>query len=92
MTKTIWKPQEMIYTKNGKSIVFDEFTDERGQDYGGIWAGMCERCARKYRDILTDKLDDCGSGCCSVKGCDGEADYYVDFWYDDDIKIVEVEG
>ena len=81
--------QNLEFNRNGKKIIFDDFTDERDQDYGGIWVAMCKTCARKYHDILTDKLDDCGSGWCSVKGCDREADYYVDFWFNDDNKIID---
>lgn len=83
----------LVFTNKGRKIVFDDFTDERNEDYGGVWAGMCSACAEKYRGILVEenanRLDPCGSGCCSVEGCGNEADYYVDFWYDDNIEIVD---
>ena len=85
--------KKLVFNSNGKRIVFDDFTDERDQDYCGVWAGMCKDCADKYRDILVDdkcdRLDECGSGCCSVDGCGNEADFYIDFWYDDNIEIIE---
>ena len=84
---------KMVFKSKGKRIVFDDFCDERDQDYCGVWTGMCRECASKYMDILVDdtcnRLDDCGSGICSVEGCSNEADYYVDFWADDDIEFVE---
>lgn len=77
--------------QNGKKIVFDDFCDERNTDYCGVWAGMCRECAKKYHDLLVDdscdRLDECGSGSCSVEGCSNEADFYVDFWLGDDITI-----
>lgn len=81
--------KKLVFDSNGKRIVFDDFTDERDQDYCGVWAGMCKACAEKYSDIVSGKLDECGSGCCSVDGCGNEADFYIDFWYDDDIEIIE---
>ena len=87
--------KKLVFESKGKRIVFDDFTDERDQDYCGVWAGMCKEFAKKYRDILVDdscdRLDDCGSGTCGVEGCNNEADYYVDFWIDDNIKIVDDE-
>lgn len=85
--------KKLVFESKGKRIVFDDFTDERDQDYCGVWAGMCRECAKKYRDILVDdfcdRLDDCGSGTCGVEGCNNEADYYVDFWIDDNIDIFD---
>lgn len=62
---------------NGESIVFDDWNDEV-EEYGTYWGGMCQECFNKFKNILGDRVSD-GSGCCSVKGCENEADYYVDF-------------
>lgn len=72
--------KELVY----KGIVFDDYA--KNED-GTYWAEMCVECAEKYRDILTDELDDGGTarGCCSVKGClnSGDANeklhFYIDF-------------
>jgi len=61
---------------NGVSIVFDDWT--KTEEYGDYWGGMCQECFNKFKNILDDRVSD-GSGCCSVKGCENEADYYVDF-------------
>lgn len=85
--------KKLVFGSKGKRIVFDDFVDERDQDYSGIWAGMCKECAKKYMDVLVDdscnRLDECGSGTCSVEGCNNEADYYVDFWIDDSFEIID---
>jgi len=67
-----------------KGILFDEWTID--EETGGIYGEMCECCAEKYKDILSEELSDGGMGACSVKGCDVvgmDADtnshYYVDF-------------
>lgn len=66
----------MIY----KQIVFDDYTDDT-EKYSTYWVEMCPHCYSKYKDILGSRADDGGTACstCSVKGCDKEADYYVDF-------------
>lgn len=66
---------------NGASIVFDDWNDEV-EEYGTYWGGMCQECFNKFKNILGDRVSD-GSGCCSVKGCENEADYYVDFLKDE---------
>ena len=79
--------RNMIYiSTDGNKIVFDDFVDNT-IEYNSYWVGMCTDCYNKYRSILGNKVDDCGSGCCSVCGCSNEADYYVDF----DMNEVEFE-
>ena len=71
--------KNMVYKSlKGKKIVFDDFVDNT-MEYKSYWVGMCTCCYNKYRDILGNRIDDCGSGLCSVNGCSNEADYYVDF-------------
>ena len=71
-----------------KSIVFDEYVNNT-VEYGSYWVEMCEDCKNKYKHILGNRIDDGGAACgtCSVKGCNNEADYYVDF----DMNEVEFE-
>lgn len=72
---------DMIYTsKRGKQIVFDDFEDNT-EEYDSYWVEMCPHCHNKYRGILGNRADDGGTACgtCSVKGCENDADYYVDF-------------
>ena len=61
-----------------KQIVFDDYVDNT-VEYDSYWVGMCQHCHEKYKSILGNRVDDNGSGFCSVKGCNNEADYYVDF-------------
>lgn len=71
----------MIYTsKRGKTIEFDDFCDNT-EEYQSYWVEMCPRCHNKYRGILGKRCDDgmTAQGICSVKGCERDADYYVDF-------------
>lgn len=67
-----------------KGVVFDDWTVDK--ETGGIWGEMCQCCADKYKDVLSEELSDGGVGACSVKGCDvvgadsdNERHYYVDF-------------
>lgn len=71
----------MVYTSNkGKKIVFDDYVDNT-EEYNIFYVEMCRHCHNKYRGILGTRADDGGiaMGTCSVKGCDNEAHYYVDF-------------
>lgn len=70
-----------------KRIVFDDYVDNT-IEHNSYWVGMCQHCRDKYNSILGNRVDDCGSGFCSVKGCNNEADYYVDF----DMNEVEFEA
>lgn len=70
----------MIYaSKKGKKIIFDDYSDNAEDD--SYWVEMCKHCHNKYRGILGNRADDGGTapGICSVKGCENEAHYYVDF-------------
>lgn len=73
--------KNMIYiSKRGRMIVFDDYTDETNE-YNSCWVEMCPHCRKKYRGILGRRVDDGNSpwGVCSVKGCENDAEYYVDF-------------
>ena len=71
--------RNLVYTSdNGNKIVFDDYVDNTFE-YNYYWVGMCKHCYDKHRDALGNRADDCGSGFCSVVGCENEADYYVDF-------------
>lgn len=72
---------DMLYSsKRGKIIVFDDYVDNT-EEFNSYWVEMCPRCHNKYKGILGMRADDGGTarGTCSVKGCDNEANYYVDF-------------
>lgn len=70
---------ELIYTsKRGKQIIFDDFEDNT-EEYQSFWAEMCPHCHNKYRGILGKRASHGAMGTCSVKGCENEAEYYVDF-------------
>lgn len=56
-----------------KGIVFDDFGD--GET---MWSQICQGCVDKH-NISDTFLDDAGQGICGVKGCQNEADYYIDF-------------
>lgn len=73
--------------ENEKKIVFDDFTDNR-KEYDSWWAEMCPCCYEKYKDILGSRASTGAMGTCSVKGCDNEADYYVDF-SENEVEIIE---
>ncbi len=68
--------KNMIY----KEIVFDDYVDNT-TEYDSYWVEMCSNCRNKYKDVLGNRVDDGGTACgtCSVKGCENEANYYVDF-------------
>ena len=70
----------MVYTSCKKQIVFDDYVDEV-KEYNAYYVEVCEHCRNKHKDILATRVDDSGSpwGTCFVKGCNNEADYYVDF-------------
>lgn len=55
-------------------IEFDDYTD----DEDNVWSQICNDCKQQL-DFDYAKLSDGGSGICGVKGCNNEADYYIDF-------------
>lgn len=55
-------------------LAFDDYTN--GEE--GVWTQICKDCVEKY-NIDKKYLDECGSGICGVKGCNNEADFYLDF-------------
>jgi len=66
-----------------KGIRFDEWVVD--QENQSIWAEMCEHCAKKYYEQISEDLSEGGVGACSVSGCDvvgmdadTEHHYYVD--------------
>ena len=65
----------LYVSTNKRTLKFDEFVEEK--DGGYVWVTVCKKCMQKYADefkYLSDKdlacIDDYGSGCCSVFGCD----------------------
>ena len=71
-----------------KGIVFDDWAED--QEEGkivGYWAEICQECVEKYKDLISDDIDDGGTarGCCSIKGCSNTGEdedrmhYYIDF-------------
>lgn len=85
--------KNMVFTsKRGKQIVFDDFCKD--EEYNNVWVEMCPHCHRKYRGILRGRFDGNGSAqaTCSVKGCNNEASYYVDFNLNEVKTIMEDDG
>ena len=76
--------RNMVYiSKRGRKIVFDDYVDNT-VDYASYWVEMCPHCHNKYKGILGNRVDDSGAcATCSVKGCNNEARYYVDFNMDE---------
>lgn len=77
--------ENMVFASADGKVVFDDYaeyvddsSDEREVCY---WAEICKECLAKYRKVLGNGRIDEGSaqGICSVKGCENEADSYVDF-------------
>jgi hypothetical protein len=54
------------------------------------WSGICKEHVNKY-SLGDDLLDEGGSGTCGIKGCNREADYYIDF-HDSEIEFVKARG
>lgn len=82
--------KNMIYiSKKGSLIVFDDYEDNT-EDYNSYWVEMCPHCRNKYKHILGKRVDDGNSawGVCSVKGCENDAEYYVDFGMNE-VEFVE---
>lgn len=76
---------EMVFPSADGEIIFDdasEYIDDCGEeDIPYYWVGICPSCLAKYRNAFDSGWIDEGSasGICSVKGCENEADSYVDF-------------
>ena len=79
----------MVYkSEQNKNIVFDDYVNNT-EEYGSYYVEMCSDCYNKYKDILGNRVDDGGAcGTCSVKGCENEADYYVDF-DKDEVELID---
>jgi hypothetical protein len=75
-----------------RGITFDNWTEEEAEYGDGInphhWSGICQSCLDKH-PIEQNLLDDGGSGTCDIKGCSGEADYYIDF-VDSELEFIQV--
>ena len=63
-----------------KEVTFDDYVNNT-EEYNSYYVEMCPNCYNKYKDILGNRVDDGGAACgiCYVKGCENEADYYIDF-------------
>lgn len=74
--------KRMIYVPMQKHasrpLVFDDYVDNTGE-FQSYWACLCGQCREKYGTELEGRIDDCGSGTCSIEGCSNDADFYVDF-------------
>lgn len=76
-----------------KGIVFDDYAVD---EYGNVWAEMCESCAKKFEHLVSAELDDglAAMGYCSVEGCEvhgmmtNRPHYYIDFKN----EYIEFEG
>lgn len=71
---------EMKFTSpRGRTVYFDDYVDNT-EEYQSYWAELCPHHHNKYRRILGQRVHD-GSpmGTCSVRGCEKDASYYVDF-------------
>lgn len=58
-----------------KGVVFDDFVES---DYG-VWSQICDSCVNKHGISQSVLSTYSGSGICDVKGCENEADYYIEF-------------
>lgn len=59
------------------NIEFDDIViDEDGQK----WTQLCLDHQLQLQKENHIRLSEGGSGTCGVKGCQKEADYYLDFW------------
>lgn len=66
-----------------KGILFDDYaTDEYG-----TWSSMCKKCQEKYKNILSNKEIDNGSGggVCGVCGC------VESEWENDDVEVEYID-
>lgn len=68
-------------THDGTEVIFDDWCDETDdEELGGYWVGICTECFKKYHGAFGRRISSNPSeDICSVKGCENEADYYVDF-------------
>ena len=53
---------------DGTKIKFDEYVYD--DEYNCYWVTMCQKCLGKFGNYLGSRVDNYGSGCCSVCGCD----------------------
>ena len=70
---------------NSIEVFFDDLCYETDDiELGGYWVGICTECFKKYHGAFGRRISSNPSeDICSVKGCDNEADYYVDFLKDE---------
>lgn len=57
-----------------KKLFDDVTTDEDGHQ----WSQVCTKCEGEHK-LPSHLLAEEGSGICGVKGCENEAEYYLDF-------------
>jgi hypothetical protein len=54
------------------------FEDIETNTDGSRWSSICKNCVKEH-NIEDRLLDEIGYGCCMIKGCENEADHYIDF-------------
>lgn len=69
-------------SETGETVTFDEYTHD--EESSTFWVTICPKCRLGIGHLLGDRIDDYGSGCCSVLGCSNpggrdEDMRYVDF-------------
>jgi hypothetical protein len=59
-------------------MIEDIFEEIETDQYSVRWSSVCDECIETHK---IDKcfFDDAGSAYCMVKGCNNEAEYYVEF-------------
>ena len=72
----------LVYTTKTQQIAFDEYTHD--EEYNSYWVTVCSKCLAKFGDAFGNRVDEYGSGCCSVMGCaeedgDDAEMHYIDF-------------
>lgn len=66
----------MIY----KGIRFDDHSHSEADEYNYNWSQICTACACEHGIYSEAAKHDCPATLiCGVEGCEGEADFYIDF-------------
>lgn len=56
----------------------ERFDDIEENDEFKEWSRMCKSCVSKL-NVSIEMLDEAGQGVYGVRGCEDEADFYIDF-------------
>ena len=71
-----------------EGVILDDWVENNDPDLSYGWSQVCDEHLLDFPDTMHDCNS--GSGICGVKGCQNEADHYIDFDEDDTKPVLYI--